>query len=139
LPVAVLGDPGNSNQGDGGPNAGAIAGGLVGLVAVLAAVVLLFLLKRRKGLVEELDEVQLGDAEGADSASIGSDDVFVSEYGFSDKAPSIGDEPDDSEDEFVAEDDVGDVDELTNGDDDGDGNGSGGENLASEDGLDLGE
>jgi LPXTG-motif cell wall-anchored protein len=128
---------GNSNEADTGSGTGAIAGGLAGLFAVLGAVLALFLFKRRKRALEDVDELQeFPDAEGLDSASIGSDDQFVSEYGFSDHQPSAGEpgESDDSDGDFVAAEEPEDV---VNGDDDGDA--SDGENLASEDGLDLGE
>jgi hypothetical protein len=92
----------------------------------LAALVLLFLLKKRKKAIEE----DVGDLEECsdtvhDSVTAASDDVFVSEYGFSDRAQSEGIVQDDS-DEAIAPD----ADDSLFGEE---AKGSAGEGVGSED------
>jgi hypothetical protein len=112
-PDPIIGAGGGSNSnadGGNGVNPGAIAGGIVGVLAVLAAVTLLFLLKRRKKEVLEEDEFhEDGDTGMGDSASIGSDDQFVSEYGFSDRHES-------ADEQALVDDLDDDVDDMYEGD-----------------------
>jgi hypothetical protein len=73
----------------------------LGLAGALLA---LFLIKRRKkGDLEEIEEMAEADTDSLDSSTAASDDQFVSEYGFSDRHNSDDDAAaqDDDEDDFA--------------------------------------
>jgi hypothetical protein len=85
LLVAVVGGGNNAADGSNGL-VGGIAGSLAGLVALTAAFLLFFIKRKRADEVLELIGDEMDDTEGVDASMFSSDEGFVSEYGFSDKA-----------------------------------------------------
>jgi hypothetical protein len=85
VPIGAGGSGSNQDK-QNNSSTGAIVGSTLGLLALAGVLFLAFLLKRRKNPLEDIEEIgELSEDGLGDSSTMASDDLFVSEYGFSDR------------------------------------------------------
>jgi hypothetical protein len=123
---------GGANQNSNSNSTAPAIGASLGLLALVGILGLFALWKRRKSVEEIVDPMTELSEDGTDSSFDGDEDLFVSEYGFSDKHLSDHDENEDEDkaadaafsgggedDDVVADDDDGFLDDAGHGSDGG--------------------
>jgi hypothetical protein len=139
--VPIAGGSGNNNQDkQNNSSTGAIVGSTLGLLALAGVLFVALLLKRRKNPLEDIEEIgELSEDGLGDSSTMASDDLFVSEYGFSDRHNSDAEQEgkeakesgDDMDDDIFASDNANIEAEAEGGDGAKGGESGGGHNSDS--------